>query len=142
MDPIQKFIDSFVTIDYVKEIKEYRHYPFKLLATKDGKAELNALAGLNSVQCYKRYSYYALKGCDEILMSMDFPPVADMETDFIYVLAYANKTVECRAVAYDKTTGKILQIYDGTEKVALMLITAQFNQVYQAEKAKVLISQN
>lgn len=142
MDSIQKFIDSLVTIDYIEEKKQYGHYPFVLLATNNGKAELNALAGLRSVQCYKRYAYYALQGYDEIMMSMDFPPTADIETDFIYILAYTSKKIECRAITYNKADGKILKIYDGTEKVGIVLLLAKFNQVYQAMKEKILISQN
>ncbi|MFP9114323.1 hypothetical protein ACLI1A_10285 [Flavobacterium sp. RHBU_3] len=133
-DKLRNFIDSMVTIDYIEEKKEYGHYPFVLLATKDGKAELNALSGLRSEQCYERYAYYAIREYDEILMSMDFPPNGDIETDFVFVFAYLDASIDARAITYDKETGKRLNEYTAKDKKILAAIVTQFLNTYPESK--------
>lgn len=126
MKTTQQFIDALVTIDPINDSKEYGHYPFQLLAVDaENKAELAALdLGGDVKGCYKAFRAYVAREFPYIFMSVDFPAMFDMTTDFVVIFSLVEGNLEVCALPYDSKTGKRYPIV--TESKILDQIKSQF----------------
>ena len=126
----EEFIDQFVTIDEQEETPFFGHYPFQMYAlTKEDKVELNGLLlGGDVAACYQRFQHYYQLGAKEIFMTLDFPAIEDIPTDFVAVFSYQDAKFNVCAIPYDPINGKRERVISLSERNALFSLMKNFHQ--------------
>lgn len=113
---INKFTESIVRIDEIEELGCFGHYPFQLhIERPDGKFEMAALAlnGINEVQ--KAVEKLLVKGFKKAFLSLDYPPMAEIKTDFVAVFTFENDTTSLIAIPYSVETGERLPVIEKSD---------------------------
>lgn len=108
----QEFISS-VKIEFIEQSNGFGHYPFQLFINKiNGDNELHSLY-LNCVsQYYKHFKKFQNENTCKMFMSLDFPTLLDIQSDFVVILSYENNEINLIAIPYDVETGKTFDIIE------------------------------
>lgn len=110
----EEFLKDHVKIEYLNDFISYGHHPFPLITQKGEHKEFNSLCGLNLQSVYKRLKHYIDEDYNEIMVSVDFPPVKDIPNDFILALQISNKElVNIWIIEYDIENGNIIKESNG-----------------------------
>ena len=130
-----KMIDISQVADHVDENGNqlYGHYPFSIVAmTEDNNMTVGALALNDVVMCYFTFAGEIVKGAKTVYMSIDFPPMFEIETDFVAIHEYIDGKSSVVALPYNPQTGELHEIV--TEGRAIELLTEQFVAVTKDDK--------
>ena len=128
----EEFIEKFVTITMHEDEEPnlFGHYPFQLYAvTKEDKVEINGLLLAGDVAaCYQRFQHYYQSGAKEIFMTLDFPPIEDITTDFVAIFSYQDAKFNVCAIPYDPINGERERVISLSERNALFSLMKNFHQ--------------
>lgn len=122
MKDVREFINKLVKVEYIEQSNCYGHYPFQLfIEDKDNTFQLNALAlGGDIAQCYQKFDTAITNGAKRIYMSLDFPAMLDIKTDFIGIFEYKGDSVELFLIPYT-LGGEVLSKITSSEAIDQIL---------------------
>lgn len=125
----EEFIETLVEID-VQEDGTFGHYPFQAIAkNSEGKLTMAALAlGGDVKSCYQALrKLWREEGNEIVHMSIDFPAIGDIDTDFVFVVTIENDALSALAIPYNPENGKISEYI--TESKTLSDIITQCGSI-------------
>ena len=107
-EKVKVFFDNLV-IDEQEEQSDgkFGHYPFQgEFTSNDGKKAIMAFIGhMKTEAMLTVFAKYVVDGCDDLMISVDFPNCGDIMTDFVAVFSYIDKKIEVNLFPYDNKTG-------------------------------------
>ena len=106
---LQKFISTFVNIEYHKEERAFGYRPYNFFVTgQDDKSSAGALVGLPGSEAnYGAVARFLKEKPKIFFLAMDFPPFEEIQTDFVAIFSYiqSDDLFECTALPYNNKTG-------------------------------------
>jgi len=109
-EKIKNFFDSLL-IEEQKESDEgkFGHYPFiGELTSREGKKTLMCFTSANTEIMLSIFSQEVAENNGDVIVSVDFPNVGDIMTDFISIFSSIDGKIEVNLFPYDNKTGKKL----------------------------------
>lgn len=128
MNSVEEFKESLV-IEYQEEFKSYGHFPFQIVSEDPkGKITFGAMLLDNIKACYKVFHDTMKAGAKNCYMSVDFPAMEGLDTDFIAVFSYESKdrNMSVVAIPYNTKTGEKYPEISSKDNSILAQIAKEF----------------
>jgi len=134
MKNITEFIKNCVKLNKIENSEDFGLYPFPMYSIEDNNADMFSLAfGGDVEKCYNKFIQEIIGGKEKIFMALDFPPIMDMEQDFICICEYESNENELTitGIPFCVKTGDLNNTVTEKDNLALQKIRLDFCYVLQ-----------
>ena len=112
----KEFYETFLNVDFIEDTGLYGHDPFNMVSVNNkGIQTISSLSLESSESYYQKVKDQLDQGAKTVFLSMDFPPIMDITTDWIAVFWVTEHNVELFGLPYDNKTGDKYKLFTRSE---------------------------